>query len=337
MTLVLFYNQYAIEIQLVFIYWYCYTFYMDPFFILFYLIVVFLGFSAIYLSLNLFKTYKYDFFRFLNFFIIFSVIFGFFNWIAPVIINTLIKNQINSSTTPFIIMIRNFGYPFLLLKLYFLYRVNQKLSLKPTTIYLRFFFPSLFIFLFILHPITTLMSFKGTLSQLIFLFKLIEGHLLVLIQFILLIILLLKTEQYKKSDPKYSARIFGQWYFIGFSIVVIIMNLKIISHGYYLSIFLFFLIHFPPLIAIKYFLKKNIQFSNDTDKNSSIKNFTNIFNLSEREKEILNLILQNKTNKEIEDLLFISIQTVKNNISNIYKKTGVKSRPHLIRKFDEYA
>jgi DNA-binding CsgD family transcriptional regulator len=54
------------------------------------------------------------------------------------------------------------------------------------------------------------------------------------------------------------------------------------------------------------------------------------YNISRREQEILQLILKGKTNKDIEDALFISIRTVKNHIYNIYQKFGVKTRLELI-------
>jgi ligand-binding sensor domain-containing protein/DNA-binding CsgD family transcriptional regulator len=55
--------------------------------------------------------------------------------------------------------------------------------------------------------------------------------------------------------------------------------------------------------------------------------------ISEREKEILMLVLRGKSNKEIEDALFIAIGTVKNHIYNIYQKIGVKNRAQLMALF----
>lgn len=50
---------------------------------------------------------------------------------------------------------------------------------------------------------------------------------------------------------------------------------------------------------------------------------------TEREKEITLLILKGKSNKQIEDELYLSLQTVKNHITRIYKKAGVRSRAEL--------
>ncbi|MEG0778934.1 MAG: LuxR C-terminal-related transcriptional regulator [Oscillospiraceae bacterium] len=54
--------------------------------------------------------------------------------------------------------------------------------------------------------------------------------------------------------------------------------------------------------------------------------------LSVREGEIVVLISQGKTNKEIADLLYISIPTVKTHISNIFQKIGVSNRTSLMNK-----
>lgn len=51
--------------------------------------------------------------------------------------------------------------------------------------------------------------------------------------------------------------------------------------------------------------------------------------LSDREKEVFELMLTGKKNKEIATELFVDISTVKTHINNIYKKTGVKNRKEL--------
>ena len=48
--------------------------------------------------------------------------------------------------------------------------------------------------------------------------------------------------------------------------------------------------------------------------------------LTKREKEVFSLLVQNKTTKEIADILFISEKTVRNHISNVMQKLGVKGR-----------
>ena len=50
------------------------------------------------------------------------------------------------------------------------------------------------------------------------------------------------------------------------------------------------------------------------------------FSLTGREKELLVLLLKGKSNKEISDLLYVSTETVKTHLQNIYRKLGVKNR-----------
>lgn len=53
------------------------------------------------------------------------------------------------------------------------------------------------------------------------------------------------------------------------------------------------------------------------------------YKISKREWEIIQLICEGKSNKEIEEDLFIALQTVKDHVFNIYQKTGVKNRVQL--------
>lgn len=51
--------------------------------------------------------------------------------------------------------------------------------------------------------------------------------------------------------------------------------------------------------------------------------------LSEREKQVFELVLIGKKNKEIANALFVDISTIKTHINNIYKKTGINNRKEL--------
>ena len=56
------------------------------------------------------------------------------------------------------------------------------------------------------------------------------------------------------------------------------------------------------------------------------------FNLSSREKEVLTLLGEGNNYKEIADELFISVDTVRHHIRNIYKKLHVHSRSEAVAK-----
>jgi len=55
-------------------------------------------------------------------------------------------------------------------------------------------------------------------------------------------------------------------------------------------------------------------------------NFCRHYQLTDREKDIVEVMMKGKSNKEIADTLFISIRTVGAYLQNVYKKTGAPNR-----------
>ncbi len=83
-------------------------------------------------------------------------------------------------------------------------------------------------------------------------------------------------------------------------------------------------------------LRKKIKFSSlaiGKDPDAVIE----AYDLTSREKEILRLVLQGASNKDIEQRLFISGSTVRNHIYNIYQKLGVRNRLELITRVSQDA
>ena len=52
--------------------------------------------------------------------------------------------------------------------------------------------------------------------------------------------------------------------------------------------------------------------------------------LTKREKQIFDLLVNNYDTEEIAQVLCISSKTVRNHISNVIQKLGVKSRSHAV-------
>ena len=81
---------------------------------------------------------------------------------------------------------------------------------------------------------------------------------------------------------------------------------------------------FLSLVIVLYFLLyfQNSKMSeNDTVKNISVK-----YKLGTQEEKVLNLLMKGLSNQEIADELFVSVNTIKNHVANIYKKTGMKKK-----------
>jgi len=63
-----------------------------------------------------------------------------------------------------------------------------------------------------------------------------------------------------------------------------------------------------------------------TPENGLSGNFCKHYQLTEREKDIVEVMMKGKSNKEIADTLLISLRTVGAYLQNVYKKTGVSNR-----------
>lgn len=79
----------------------------------------------------------------------------------------------------------------------------------------------------------------------------------------------------------------------------------------------------PKVLSIIEGLENHSQ--RDKEKEVSSHPIT-VSHMTDREKETLNLLSEGKSNKEIADMMCVSIETVKSHLQTIYKKLGVKSR-----------
>lgn len=80
------------------------------------------------------------------------------------------------------------------------------------------------------------------------------------------------------------------------------------------------------IYIVRYYFKEY----NITINDLPFDNFIRKYDISEREKEVVNLLINGRSNKEIADKLFISVNTVKTHIKNIYEKLEINSRYELI-------
>ena len=87
--------------------------------------------------------------------------------------------------------------------------------------------------------------------------------------------------------------------------------------------------HFPVLAILSRFLNRQAVTRPPLLLRGDLVKQLSVFNISQREAEIIDLILRGFSNKEIGDNLFISLETVKKHASNIYKKLGVRNRLQL--------
>ncbi len=102
------------------------------------------------------------------------------------------------------------------------------------------------------------------------------------------------------------------------------------NYHYLVSVASFLLISvsamFLPMMIWRIAVQTNIS---TEDSKLDFEAFCKKFEISKREAEIIHEICQGKSNKDIAETLFITLQTVKDHTHRIYTKTGIKNRVHL--------
>lgn len=88
-----------------------------------------------------------------------------------------------------------------------------------------------------------------------------------------------------------------------------------------------------PLISWRAYLAKSVPAPAELGVAAGdMGEFCAAFNISKREEEVVRQVLAGKTNREIADALFITVQTVKDHLYRVFQKADVRSRVQLINR-----
>jgi len=155
--------------------------------------------------------------------------------------------------------------------------------------------------------------------------------------------ILFKTNRISDVRQKRVAISFSIIYLFCFGTASFITSSLVLPHfvpyAALIMVFSFFAVNLPPLIYLIKSLKKYpVESHQTTSQTSDLEDFFVVHNISNREQEIIQLILEGMSNADIEKKLYISPHTVKNHIYNIYQKLGVKNRvqiSNLVRNHDQ--
>jgi len=297
---------------------------------------------TIFLTSMLNKRYRLPFLSSYLYFQIFLAIFGTYGILVPgVIRNVLLNQDISLSEVENICHFFTFlGVPFLILSLYMFLRCNHELveTKLPPWITLTYF---LICFLLFIGYGVILYFFQDFSYQYFPLIPRIIRIALAGLGFLLLIYgvlaTLFKSDVEKNHSRKKALARFGSLNLIVFTSVITLLLL--VDTNPYLGaafIFLFFNSSILPLLSIRSYLIQSIPVpESKLDSIGNIEQFISLFGISKREEEIIKQICLGRSNKEISEGLFITLQTVKDHVYRIFLKTGVKNRiqlSNLIRK-----
>lgn len=310
---------------------------MDFIAIVFYFLSLSTSAAMIVISHKLVKQYGYKFLHYYFYYIIFFYVYGFLNYTGRLMVAQIFAQ----STDTLHIASQVVGItalPVLIISLFFAISWTRELVEKRIPIALKstYWTVQAVVVLAFFYSVAILdktkdYSLAGPIFQVI---TAVEIFIILLI----LLQLYVSTRTLAGKHRKRLARNLGHIYLAAFLFMVITGQLLRIPFYIYPELLtlqivvtlLFFFLNIPPLFYLNVFLKKHHgkQWYNPPDP-ARLANFYTRYDITSREQEIIDRIIKGKTNEEIGDELFISTKTVKNYVSNIYKKTGVKNRVQL--------
>ena len=131
----------------------------------------------------------------------------------------------------------------------------------------------------------------------------------------------------KDQGKRIAARWFGILWFAG----VLFFNLSgEINPSGTVVLALGFAKILPALVFLYIYLKKYYrEHPGLPEKDAQLLQVFSKYDISAREEEIIRLVSKGKSNQEISDALYISLQTVKHHIHSIYRKLSIKNRVQL--------
>ena len=136
-----------------------------------------------------------------------------------------------------------------------------------------------------------------------------------------------KSRTIENPDKKRGVRSFAVIYFISLAVFNLCFY---ITSNQTLHFILSFAYVLPPLIYMDRFFKRFYREHPAVPANGvNMEQMFEKYNISNREQEIIRLISRGRTNREIADMLYVSLQTVKQHTYNIYRKLKVKNRVQL--------
>ena len=310
---------------------------LDILYILFVVVLLGGGVASILIANYLFRKYHLVYLQSYLYYRILSFAFGIYGLLGAVLIRFILENLDSPSTTiqtigqflPFL------GVPFLIAGWYLFIKlcrelVNKKLSSLFT---LSFFSFHILFFLAYGFAIIYMSGFKTVQhDQVSNLIKLAFICLEIIVLIIALSQLFFYINQIKEKTKRSFILNFG---YINLFIHSIIIVLFFYANFHFAILVVYLFVYFtgdiPPILYMGSYLHKHHKPVYSSQENKmDLGQLVKKYGISKREEEVIHLISEGKTNKEIADALFISLQTVKDHNYNIYLKTGVRNRVELV-------
>jgi len=291
---------------------------------------------AIILSNQLSRKYKLPYLSSYFYYLIFLFVFGIYGIIGSRLIRIFLQNQglENHAIESIGMFVSYLGIPFLVLSWYMFLRLSQEMVGRTISqVFNLVFFGILSISYIALGLLLTKRDLLGENH-----YPLIHSILQIGFSLISLLVygyslmqLFIHSGEFLDRKDRENIRMFALIYLIFSAGTILLLNFSHLGLAIdFAFIILLFSVHLIPLFFLSMHLDNNfVEPVARQDFEQSLSAFVIKFEISKRESEVVELICRGKSNQEISDSLFISLQTVKDHIHRIYLKTGSRNRVQL--------
>jgi DNA-binding CsgD family transcriptional regulator len=296
------------------------------------------GVGVILVAFNFSKTFRFDYLQSYIYYLVLYYVYGLYGLIGTFLARLMLQNL--QSPAP---VIEAFGYyipflgvPFIMASWYmFIKFCHELVGKKPSSSFTIAYFLFQVIFFFVYGFIVLKLS-RHEVE------KYQQVTFLILVSFAVIeaITLIMALSQIyffnDKIKDNFRRKAMINFAHINLAVHIATITLSLLSTGNTIIagiyLFVYFTGNIPPLLNLGMYLYKydKMQKPSASVEGINLHDLVIRYGISKRESELIELISQGKTNKEISETLFITLQTVKDHIHHIFQKTGVRNRVELM-------
>lgn len=287
---------------------------------------------TILLCYQLYKNYRFRFLLIYLYYLIAVLIYGFFAWTGEFIGGCLFEASHLPQATALKPLVCLIAYPFIPISAYLFIRLIREFLDQKVPVWLSVSY-------WLIWLLVTAGIFFGTHEfvqhQQQYIFSAMHrtsGMLMLIFRYLALTHLFFHLADIGDKKQARMARHFGIYYLVAFTLYFTATHFaaSLLSLEFAWTL-VYFSLNLPILFHFKKFLYLNCidRYAGERG-NYGLRQLFSSRGLSDMELHIIRLQLMGKTNREIGDLLYISLGTIKNYTSNIYKKMQVENRSQLI-------
>ncbi len=301
------------------------------------LVALIAGAIAIFFSFQLMKRYRLVFVNSYFYYLVFFYIFGSYSLAGSGVMEFLLtrmeveEHVIRSAKLITILM----GIPFFVLAQYMLLRSFMEFFSRKinTGLTIGYFLLALAGFVLYTVFIIRLTRFSlGEYEKLILIQRwAFTGFFMAMYGIAGILAFTYSAGKMRKPQKRF-IRIFAAGYLAFMAVACTAFQLIPLHEAFgHIFLFIFLSWHLIPILFMGLYLAGENPVSSRLVKDfeQQLAVFTEKYEISKREQEVIRLICKGLSNQQISDSLYISLQTVKDHIHHIYVKTGVRNRVQL--------